>query len=84
MFTLSGLQYFRQLYYLSQLKRHQWLEEEELKKVQEKKLSALIKHAYQNVRYYRNLFDSIGIEPQDIRTVRDLQKIPILTKKNIK
>jgi phenylacetate-CoA ligase len=83
-FAKSGLRYFRQLYYFSHLKKHQWLKEQDLIKVQDKKLRALIKHAYQKVPYYHDLFDSIGIEPQNIRSVRDLQKIPVLTKENIR
>jgi phenylacetate-CoA ligase len=79
-----NLRYFRQLYYFSQLKKHQWLKEEDLKKIQEKKLRALIKHAYENVPYYHHLFDSVGIKPQNIQRLKDLQKIPILSKENIR
>lgn len=84
MFPISGWHYIRQLFYLSQLKKHQWLKEQDLIEIQEKKLRALVKHANQYVPYYRDSFDSIGIEPRDIQTVRDLQKLPILTKENIR
>jgi phenylacetate-CoA ligase len=83
-FPKPKLRYFRQLYYLAQLKKHQWLKERDLIRVQEKKLRALIKHAYENVPYYHHLFDSVGIIPQNIQSVKDLQKIPILTKENIR
>ena len=83
-FQKQNFRYFRQLYYFAQLSRHQWFKERNLIKIQEKKLRALIKHAYQKVPYYHDLFDSIGIEPQDIRSVRDLRKIPILTKENLR
>jgi phenylacetate-CoA ligase len=43
----------------------------------------LIKHAYANVRYYRQLFDSHGIDPAKIRTVDDLQYVPITSKKDL-
>jgi phenylacetate-CoA ligase len=76
--------YFRQLYYLAQLKRHQWLKEKDLIKIQEKRLKALINHAYHDVPFYHDLFDSEGIKPKDINCVKDLQKIPILTKEIVR
>jgi len=39
-----------------------------------------VTHAYDNVPYYRRLFDDAGIEPRDIRQLADLEKIPITTK----
>jgi len=80
-FTLPN--YIRALYYISQLRRHQWLKEEELAKIQEKKLRAIVKHAHQNVPFYRELYDSVGIKPEDIESTEDLRKIPIITKKDV-
>jgi len=65
---------------LYRLRRNQWLGTEELEEIQRKKLLAVIKHAYQNVSYYRKLFDSAGVKPEDIKTVKDLTKIPITTR----
>lgn len=78
------LKYFRQIYYFTQLKRHQWLEEKDLIGIQEIKLRALINHAYQNVPFYRDLFNSVGVKPKDINSVNDLQKIPIISKEDIR
>ncbi|MEG1555148.1 MAG: hypothetical protein RR356_00270 [Bacteroidales bacterium] len=44
------------------------------------KLQQLIHHAYNNTVYYHELFDSLGLKPEDIRTIEDLEKIPPLTK----
>jgi phenylacetate-CoA ligase len=57
---------------------------QELDGIQQRKLEALIGHAYENVPYYRRLFDQAGLRPQDIRTVHDLPKIPITTKREIR
>jgi phenylacetate-CoA ligase len=76
--------YYRQLYYITQLKRHQWFRENVLLGIQEKRLRALTNHAYQNVPFYHNLFDSAGIKPQDVKSLKDLQKIPILTKEIVR
>ena len=68
---------------LHRLRKEQWLGTKELEEIQRKKLVALIKHAYQNVSYYRKLFDSAGIRPEDIKTVKDLPKIPITIKSTL-
>jgi phenylacetate-CoA ligase len=53
---------------------------EEIKHIQEQKLRELIKHAYEKVPYYRQLFDTNGLKPQDVQTIDDLRKIPFYTK----
>lgn len=47
---------------------------------QERRLRQLVRHAYENVPYYRRLFDEAGIKPADIRGLSDLEKIPVTTK----
>lgn len=73
----------RVLYYLHVLRKNTWLKVSELRKIQEKKLRAIVKHAYENVRFYHQEFDSAGIKPNDIKTVEDLDKLPIITKPDI-
>ena len=53
---------------------------EQVKAWQEEHLRDFIKHAYNHTRYYHELFDSLGIKPEDIQTAEDLKKLPILTK----
>lgn len=50
----------------------------------ENKIGKLITHAYQNVSFYRNKFDELGIAPDDIQKISDLQKLPIVTKRDLK
>lgn len=66
------------------LVKNQWKPFNELKHDQEKQLRKMIKLAFENVPYYHSLFKGLGISPEDIRTVEDLKKIPILTKEIIK
>ena len=68
------------LYNYFNLRKNQWLDPSEIKKIQIKRLRTIIKHAYENVRFYHEKFKSIGIKPKDIKTPEDLIKIPILTK----
>lgn len=64
--------------------RTEWLSESELKSLQDKKLQRLIKHCYDNVPYYRRVFEEQNLTPDDILTRDDLAKLPILTKQIIK
>jgi len=47
-------------------------------------LKQLINHAYKNVPFYTELFDKIGLKPKDIRSVEDLELLPVLTKTTIR
>ena len=49
---------------------------EEMKKLQDKRLVAQVKHVYENVKYYRDLMDEKGVKPEDIKSTDDLHKLP--------
>lgn len=65
---------------LKDFNESQWLSADEIKKYQEGRLKKLIAKAYYHVPFYRELFDSNGLKPEDIKTIDDLQKIPIIDK----
>lgn len=69
---------------LRRLKYNDFLSREELQKIQNSKLHKLVEHCYNTVPYYRKLFDTQGITPDDIQTSKDIEKIPILTKQLIR
>jgi len=73
----------RFLWYCYQLSRTQWLKPPELRKLQRKRLRAILKHVYENVPLYRGKFDSVGLKPGDVKTVEDLSKLPFTTKQEI-
>jgi phenylacetate-CoA ligase len=50
---------------------------------QNDKLQTLIQFAYNHTEYYNQLFDCLNIDPNDIRSTEDLERLPILTKKDI-
>ncbi len=64
--------------------RNQWRPYDELRLDQEKQLRGLIDFSYRNVPYYHDLFKSLGLSSADIQTIQDLEKIPILTKEDIR
>lgn len=69
---------------LRQLRKNDFISEEELSAIQNRKLQKLVKHCYDTVPYYHRLFDSLGIYPEQIRTKEDLVEIPVLTKQIIR
>jgi len=65
------------------LQESQWWGKEKLEEYQMQQLSKLLHHAYENVPYYRRVFDEQGLKPKDIQDFKDLQKLPYLTKEII-
>ena len=68
---------------LFKLMKSQWWTQEELNNLQNKKLRAIIRYAYENIPIYHKKLRSVKIQPDDIKTTSDLIKIPFLTKDEI-
>lgn len=66
------------------IEKSQWWNEKKLREHQTEKLSRLIVHAYENVPYYRRIFQERGLKPNDIRGPEDLHQLPYLTKEIVK
>jgi phenylacetate-CoA ligase len=62
------------------LEKSQWWSLQEQIDYQNELLRSVIRHAYDSVPYYREVFDERKLTPGDIRTRDDLPKLPILTK----
>lgn len=69
---------------LQQLRKNQWLKPSELEELQNKKLRAMIKHAYENTEFYHGKLKDAGVRPEDIKNVDDLKKIPFTTKNELR
>jgi len=69
---------------LKELEKTQWLSRKDLEVIQLKKLRSLVYQSYSNVPYYHSLFKSINLYPDDIKSLDDLRKIPVLTKEHVK
>lgn len=65
---------------LFNLTRNRRLKQKEILRLQNKKLRRLVKHSYENVYYYHKIFKESHIKPEDIRTIEDLDKVPISKK----
>jgi len=57
---------------------------EELRKLQLNRLKRALRHVYENVAYYRERCDQVGVKPVDLRTLDDLAKFPFTTKQDLR
>lgn len=62
----------------------QYWPEEKIKEYQWEKISSLIRFCYQNVPYYKDLFQKLQLTPESIRNFDDFKKIPFTTKEIVR
>ena len=65
---------------LQLLELSQWLTKDKIIEQQGQRLHNFIANADQNIPYYRDLLDSLGLTPDDFHCASDLSKLPFLTK----
>jgi phenylacetate-CoA ligase len=58
------------------------MSQEQIKRHQEKLLRQQIRYCYSNSEFYRDRFREIGVEPEDIQTLDDFFRLPILMDKD--
>ncbi len=51
----------------------------QLKRLQTEGLKWTVNHAYNNNQFYREKFDAHGVKPSDIKTLRDIDRLPFTT-----
>lgn len=57
---------------------------ETVRKRQTERLRAILEHAYQTVPFWHRRFEENHLNPSDIQTPEDLQKLPLLTKTDLR
>ena len=67
-----------------QLEASQWWPQEQLRAFQLKRLQSLLVDIGQHVPYYRKLFKELHFDPRAMRSLDDLQALPLLTKATIR
>jgi len=77
---VSLYNYFRILYHLALMNRRAYWSRERLKRYQDKKVKEIVRYAYEHVPFYHTKFRQHGLKPEEIRTVKDLKKLPIVRK----
>jgi len=79
--TLKNKNFMKQYNFV---KKNEYESYENLRKYQEEKLRRIIQFSFDNVPYYHKLFKNLNIKPEDIQSIEDLQKLPVLTKEIIR
>jgi len=57
---------------------------EKIQEIQLYRLRSIIAYAYQNTAFYRETMDTMGIKPSDIRSLEDIQLLPIISRADVK
>jgi phenylacetate-CoA ligase len=70
----------RQLTYMREFERTQWLPEADIRDLQYRRLRVLLAHAYEQCPFYRQSLDRAGLVPHDVRCLEDLRALPALEK----
>jgi phenylacetate-CoA ligase len=70
--------------YMSSLCSGEWISIDMLRELQWKKLKTLIEHAFNSVPFYSHQMSGLGIQPSDINSSADFEKLPILTKRDVR
>jgi phenylacetate-CoA ligase len=66
------------------LERSQWWSVDEIRDLQLQKLKALLLDAQQHVPYYREMFARLQFDPNEVSNLRHLEKLPLLSKTDIR
>lgn len=66
-----------------------WAKEEtmtraEIEQIQLERLKETVKRVYEKVPAYRKKMDEAGVKPEDVQTLKDLQKLPFTTKQDMR
>ncbi|RPI92173.1 MAG: phenylacetate--CoA ligase [Spirochaetales bacterium] len=65
-------------------KEYEAMQLSKLREVQLERLRWSLKHAYDNVPFYRQSFDAAGFGPGQLKTLDDLRRVPFLMKQNMR
>jgi len=69
---------------LHEMQRVQWLPAATLQLRAEGRLSRLLRHAAENVPFYREVYARLGLAPDELRNITDLRQLPVITKSTIR
>lgn len=59
------------------------MDRDELEQLQLERLEATLSRVYRNVPFYRRRFDELGFDPDELRSIAELQRLPFTTKADL-
>jgi phenylacetate-CoA ligase len=63
---------------------YECMDREELEQLQLERLESTLSRVYLNVPFYRKKLDEIGCNPDDVRTLDDIRRLPFTTKNDLR
>ena len=63
---------------------HELMSKEELAEYNFEQRKAIVKYAYENTKFYRDLYDKAGFNPDDLKTEEDWNKVPVINKQMVR
>ena len=57
---------------------------DEIRTLQLERMQWSVRHAYENVTFYKDAFDGAGVHPDDLRQLSDLAKFPFTVKQDLR
>ena len=57
---------------------------DEMAALQSRRLVDVVNRVYNNVEFYHKKMKDIGLEPGDIKSIEDIEKLPFTTKEDLK
>ena len=60
------------------------MDRDELRQLQLEQLQATLSREYMNVPFYRKKFDELSIDPDELRSLEDIRKLPFTTKNDLR
>ena len=60
------------------------LSRSEIRNIQDTRLPQIVQYAYEHSTFYKELYDSVHISPANIKTAGDLEKLPTISKKELR
>ncbi len=64
--------------------KEETLSRSEIEKLQLERLQETVKRVYEKVAPYRKKMDDVGVKPEDIKSLKDLAKLPFVTKQDMR
>ena len=75
--------YLRALHYLYSMKKRAYWNSKKLLEFQNRQLRRIIRYAYENSSFYNRRFRQTGVSPDEIKTAKDLVKLPLVRKEDM-
>jgi phenylacetate-CoA ligase len=75
--------YFRMAYDVASLLRHTRWSRERLLDYQDKRVREIVRYAFDNVPFYHDKFLKSGVRPDDVKSVADLNRLPIIRREEL-